>query len=188
MLVARGAHLARTMVAQGHPSLRMLLPEICTPAEAMRIADKHRPMNPMERLKLAQLLTKLVEFDVRGAVEEFQRKRAAFEPMEDATDAAYQELAKGLGQEWSELTWSDHLNRTWDRLGHAVCEIILSRRALLLQMPEDCRQQLVELARLGNSFARKCAEELGINVPEPYPDASARLKILFTLGGGKKVS
>jgi hypothetical protein len=127
-------------------------------------------------------------FDVRGAVEEFQRKRAAFEPLEDATDAAYQELAKGLGQDWSELTWSDHLNRTWDRLGHAVCEVILSRRPLLLQMPEDCRQQLVELTRLGNSFAQKCVEELGMNVPSSYPDAAARLRVLFTLGGGKKAS
>ena len=123
------------------------------------------------------------EFDVRGAVEEFQQKRTAFEPLEDATDAAYRELAKGLGQEWSEMTWSDHLNRTWDRLGHAICEIILSFRTLLHLMPEDCRLRMVELARLGNSFARKCAEELGMTVPLDYPDTSARLKVLFTLGG-----
>lgn len=123
------------------------------------------------------------EFNVRGAVDEFQHKRTVFEPLEDATDAAYQELARSLGQEWSELTWSDHLNRTWDRLGHAVCEIILSRRTLLQLMPEDCRLQLVELARLGNSFARKCAEELGMTIPIDYPDASARMKLLFTLAG-----
>jgi hypothetical protein len=55
-------------------------------------------------------------------------------------------------------------------------------------MPEDCRQQLVELTRLGNSFAQKCVEELGMNVPSSYPDAAARLRVLFTLGGGKKAS
>ncbi len=121
------------------------------------------------------------EFDVRAAVTEFQLKRGAFEPLEDATDAAYQDLAKSLGQEWSELTWSDHLNRTWDRLGHAVCEIILSHRKLLALMPEDCRLQMVELARLGNSFARKCTEELGMVVPPDYPDAAARLKAIFIL-------
>lgn len=122
------------------------------------------------------------EFDVRSAVEEFQQRRKAFEPLEDATDAAYQELAKGLGQEWSELTWSDHLNRTWDRLGHAVCEIILLHRTLLQLMPDDCRTQMVELARLGNSWARQCAEELGMTVPTDYPDAPTRMKVLFTLG------
>jgi hypothetical protein len=123
------------------------------------------------------------EFDVRGAVEEFQQKREAFEPLEDATDADYQTLAKGLGQEWSEMTWSDHLNRTWDRLGHAVCEIILSHRTLLAALPDDCRLQIVELARLGNSFARQCAEHFGMDVPADYPDARARLRAIFTLGG-----
>ena len=123
------------------------------------------------------------EFDVRGAIEEFQQKRAAFEPLEDATDAEYQELARSLGQEWSEQSWSDQLNRTWDRLGHAVCEIVLSRRVLLHLMPEDCRLQMVDLARLGNTFARQCAEELGVAVPTVYPDASTRMKDIFTLGG-----
>ena len=121
-------------------------------------------------------------FDVRGAVDEFQTKRAAFEPLEDATDAAYQELIKSLDQEWREMTWSDHLNRTWDRLGHGVCEIILSYRAQLKMLPEDCRQQLVELSRLGNSFAQKCIEELGIDVPPVYPDAHDRLRAIFSLG------
>ncbi len=101
--------------------------------------------------------------------------------MENATDPAFQELIKGLGQEWSELTWYHNLNRTWDRLGHAICEIILSFRDLLKAMPEDCRQQLIELARLGNPFARQCVEQLGLNPPDVYPDAAQRLKAIFTL-------
>lgn len=121
------------------------------------------------------------EFDVRSAVDEFQAKRLVFEPLEDATDATYRKLVKSLGQEWSELTWADHLNRTWDRLGCAVCEVVLSYRPLLAQMPEDCRLRIVELARLGNSYARKCAEQLDIMVEDDYPDAAVRLKALFTL-------
>jgi len=121
------------------------------------------------------------KFDVQSANEEFQTRRRAFEPLEDATDAAYRELAAGLGQEWSELTWSDHLNRTWDRLGHAVCEIILSHRVLMNRLPDDCRDQLLELSRLGNSFARQCLEALGMDVPADYPDAQARLRALFRL-------
>jgi hypothetical protein len=122
-------------------------------------------------------------FDVRGAVEEFQQRHTTFERLEGATDAAYRELVKSLGQEWSEMTWIDHLNRTWDRLGHAACEIIFLHRTLLQFMPDDCRLQMVELARLGNSWARKCAEELGMTVPIEYPDASARMKVLFALSG-----
>ena len=59
-LMAENEAISRYVQEQGDPSLRMLLPEICSPAEAMRIADRQRPMNPIEQMQLAQLLTKLV--------------------------------------------------------------------------------------------------------------------------------
>jgi hypothetical protein len=121
------------------------------------------------------------KFDVKGAVAEFHEKRKVYEPLEEATDATYTQLINSLGQEWSELTWTDHLNKTWDRLGHGVCEIIYSRRNLLQIMPADCRTLLIELSCLGNEWAKKCLIELNIHVPDTYPDAALRLKRIFTL-------
>jgi hypothetical protein len=59
-LMAENKAISRYVVEKSDPELSMFLPEILNPREAMLIADKHRPMNPMERLKLAQMLTKLV--------------------------------------------------------------------------------------------------------------------------------
>jgi hypothetical protein len=58
-LMAENEAISQYVLQKNDPELRMLLPEICSPAEAMRIADNLRPMTPPERLQLARLLLKL---------------------------------------------------------------------------------------------------------------------------------
>jgi hypothetical protein len=182
------SHVARKDIAAGVEMQRYLQPEekiaYLGPSPARTL------IQAVESIALAELGAFFTrhwnkggnrKFDVRSATEEFQTKRRAFEPLEDATDADYRKLAADLGQEWSELTWSHELNRSWDRLGHAVCEIVLAHRGLLNGLPDDCRSQLIELSRLGNSFARQCLEALGMDVPADYSDAQDRLRAMFRL-------
>ena len=55
-LMAENEAISRYVMEKNDPELRMLLPEICSPVEAMRIADDLRPMSRPERLQLATLL------------------------------------------------------------------------------------------------------------------------------------
>jgi len=102
------------------------------------------------------------EFDVRGALEEYTNRRTQLETLESATDAEYRELTASLGDEWREITGTDGLNRHWDRLGNGVCDVLVLHPDLLPFFPADLKERLVYLAQLGNSFARKCGEILGL--------------------------
>src|ERR1017187_8421682 len=55
-LMAENEAISRYVMEKNDPELRMLLPEICSPVEAMRIADDLRPMSRPERLQLATML------------------------------------------------------------------------------------------------------------------------------------
>jgi hypothetical protein len=122
------------------------------------------------------------EFDVRGAVEEFEDRRKKFETLEIATDAEYRALVNGLGSEWKEMTGTDSFNRLWDRLGHSACDVLLLNRDLLPRFPDDLQDRLIYLARLKNPFARRCVEALGSAVPtDDLPDAEIRLRDLFDM-------
>jgi hypothetical protein len=55
-LMAENEAISRYVLEKNDPELRMLLPEICSPTEAMRIADNLRPMSEPERLQLATML------------------------------------------------------------------------------------------------------------------------------------
>jgi hypothetical protein len=59
-LMAENEAISKYVTSQGDPNLRSLLPEICSPVEALRIADQMRPMTPPEKLQLATLLLKLM--------------------------------------------------------------------------------------------------------------------------------
>jgi hypothetical protein len=120
------------------------------------------------------------EFDVRAALEEYTERRIRFEALEAATDAEYRQLTGGLGDEWREITGTDSLNRHWDRLGNGVCDVLVLHPDLLPLFPTDLKERLVYLAQLGNSFARKCAEILGLAVPpSDLPDMQERLNRIF---------
>jgi hypothetical protein len=54
--MAENEAISRYVLEKNDPELRMLLPEICSPSEAMRIADNLRPMSEPERLQLATML------------------------------------------------------------------------------------------------------------------------------------
>ena len=58
-LMAENEAISRYVLEKDDPELRMLLPEICSPTEAMRIADNLRPMSEPERLQLSRMLQKL---------------------------------------------------------------------------------------------------------------------------------
>jgi hypothetical protein len=120
------------------------------------------------------------EFDVRGAVEEYERRRRPFEAYEDATRKEYDILLAGLSGEWKELSGADSINRVWDRLGHGACDVLLHFPSLLPNFPDRLRERLAHLAQLGNGFARRCAESLGTVVPDgDFPHLVPRLEALF---------
>jgi len=120
------------------------------------------------------------EFDITGALAEYESLRTKVEPFELSSDEAYVSLKKNIGQDWSELTGADIANRNWDRLGQGVCDVLLLNKNLLPHLSDIAQQRIGELARLGNSFARKCVISLGLNIPEGnFPDMEAKLKIVF---------
>jgi len=67
-LMAENEAISRYVLEKNDPQLRMLLPEICSPAEAIRIADNLRPMTPPERLQLSRMLQDQQHLDAAKAV------------------------------------------------------------------------------------------------------------------------
>ena len=59
-LMAENEAISQYVMQQNDPELRSLLPEICSPVEALRIANQMRPMSQPEKLQLAKLLSKLM--------------------------------------------------------------------------------------------------------------------------------
>jgi len=123
------------------------------------------------------------EFDLHGALTEFRQRQSAYEPFEAATDQQYSELKTSLGDDWSELTGIDSVNRSWDRFGAGVCDVLYTNRDLLPCLSSKAQERFTILSRLGNTSAFNCAESLGLLASkELYPNHTERLEIIFDPG------
>ncbi|RDJ22002.1 hypothetical protein DWF00_27160 [Bosea caraganae] len=113
------------------------------------------------------------------ALAEYQGLERAAMSLETKTEGAYVELKKSLGGGWSELTFIDSQNRSFDRLGHGVCDVISSYPALLSALSERTWARIEFLARLGNPFAKTCLQKIGRAEPTPHPDVASELITIF---------
>jgi hypothetical protein len=118
-------------------------------------------------------------FDFHAALAEYRKLECEVTSLEASTEDTYVELKKSLGGQWSELTFIDGQNRSFDRLGHGVCEVISFYPALLHSLSERTWVRIELLATLGNSFAKACLQQVGRPVPAPHPNADAELKAIF---------
>jgi hypothetical protein len=118
-------------------------------------------------------------FRLPEAIAEYKELERTTTALEEATDDAYTVMKKSLGPDWSELTSIDSQNRSFDRLGHAVCEIIGGRPALFSALSERTWDRIHFLASLSNLFAIRCLETAGRQAPAPDPLADEKLKAIF---------
>ncbi len=118
-------------------------------------------------------------FRLPEAVAEYKELERTTTALEAATDDAYTAMKKSLGPDWSELTFIDSQNRSFDRLGHAVCEIIGGRPALFSALSERTWDRIHFLANLSNPFAIRCLETAGRQAPALDPLAGEKLKAIF---------
>jgi hypothetical protein len=58
-LLAQNEAISRFVRQHCDSELRFLLPEVTSVHEALRMADQHRPMNPIERMQVASMLSAL---------------------------------------------------------------------------------------------------------------------------------
>jgi hypothetical protein len=63
-------------------------------------------------------------FDLPAALAKHRALERVVVSLETATEEAYFNLKNSLGVQWSELTFIDSQNRSFDRLGHGVCQVI----------------------------------------------------------------
>lgn len=113
------------------------------------------------------------------ALAEYRGLERAAMSLETKTEDAYVKLKKSLGDGWSELTFIDSQNRSFDRLGHGVCDVLSSYPALLSALSERTWARIEFLARLGNSFAKTCLQKAGRAEPDPHPDVELELRTIF---------
>ena len=118
-------------------------------------------------------------FDFVAALDEYRALERVVVSHEAATDDAYLKLKNSLGPMWSELTFIDGQNRSFDRLGHCVCEAIGFFPSLLPALSERSWTRIEFLASLGNSFARTLLQQTGRPVPAPHANAASELKRIF---------
>ena len=118
-------------------------------------------------------------FDLPAALAEYRRLEAIAVSLETAPDDTYLKLKSSLGDQWSELTFIDSQNRSFDRLGCGVCEVISFYPALLPALSERTWARIEFLAALGNPFAKSCLQQAGRPEPPPHPDAAAELTKIF---------
>ena len=111
---------------------------------------------------------------------ELERTTAA---LEAATDDAYAAMKASLGSEWSELTFIDSQNRSFDRLGHGVCEIVGARPALFPALSERTWDRIHTLASWSNPFAARCLEAAGRDLPATDPSMADKLAAIFDPAG-----
>lgn len=82
-------------------------------------------------------------------------------------------------RQWSGLTFIESQNRSFDRLGHGVCEVISFYPALLPALSERTWARIEFRAALGNPFAKTCLQQAAVAGAAPHPDAAAELKKIF---------
>ncbi len=114
-------------------------------------------------------------FRLAAALAEYQALERIVVSLETATEDAYASLKNSLGHEWSELTFIDSQNRSFDRLGHGICEVISFYPALLPALSERTWGRIEFLAALGNSFATTCLRRTVRPEPPPHPGVAAEL-------------
>lgn len=118
-------------------------------------------------------------FRLPEAMAEYKELERTTTALEAATDDAYIAMKKSLGSDWSELTFIDSQNRSFDRLGHAVCEIVGARPALFPALSDRTWDRIRMLASLNNPFAVRCLEAAGRVVPAIDPLSADKLKVIF---------
>ncbi|MGB8901702.1 MAG: hypothetical protein WCC90_21765, partial [Methylocella sp.] len=111
-------------------------------------------------------------FDLPAALAEYRALERAVVSLETATEEAYFKLKNSLGDQWSELTFIDSQNRSFDRLGCGVCEVISFYPALLPALSERTWARVEFLAALGNPFAKTCLQQAARPEPSPHPEAA----------------
>lgn len=178
---------ARAAIAQGVAFERYLRPEeeiaflgpsparsLVAAFEAIRLAElglfvaRHKDPEQSRRFALVQ------------AHDEFVERSGRFAALERETDENYDELLRSLGTDWSELTFADQTNRTFDRLGAGVCNVLLINADLLSSLSQRSLSALRGHAARGTNFAAACLARLGEAAPALLP-ASERVSALSAL-------
>jgi hypothetical protein len=118
-------------------------------------------------------------FNLKLALIEYQTLERIVLSLETATDEQYRTLKTSLGDQWSELTFIDAQNRSFDRLGHAVCEIISIYPTLMPALSERTWRRVEFLATLGNPFAKTCLQLANRPEPPPNSNATGELRKIF---------
>ena len=118
-------------------------------------------------------------FNFVTALDEYRALEQVVIALEVATEDAYINLKGSLGTKWSEITFIDNQNRSFDRLGHGVCEVIGFFPMLLPAVSERSWTRIEFLATLGNSFAQTLLQQTGRPVPAPHKNAASELKKIF---------
>jgi hypothetical protein len=118
-------------------------------------------------------------FRFAAALAEYRALERVVVSLETATEDAYAKMKNSLGDKWGELTFIDSQNRSFDRLGHGICEVISFYPALLPALSERTWARIEFLTSLGNTFAKTCLQRADRPEPPPHPDAAAELKKIF---------
>jgi hypothetical protein len=118
-------------------------------------------------------------FGLIAAQAEYRELERAVVSLESATEETYLKLKKSLGNAWSELTFADSQNRSFDRLGHGVCEVISFYPSLMPALSDRAWARVGFLASLGNHYAKVCLQGAGRPEPPPHAYVEAELKKIF---------
>jgi hypothetical protein len=118
-------------------------------------------------------------FEFPAALADYRALERVVVSFETATDDAYAKLKNLLGHRWGELTSIDSQNRSFDRLGHGICDVLSFYPALLTALSERTWARIEFLASIGNTFAATCLQRTNRPEPPPHPDAVAELKKIF---------
>lgn len=118
-------------------------------------------------------------FDSVAALDEYRALEKTVVSLETATETAYLKLTQSLGTGWSELTFIDSQNRSFDRLGQGICEVIGFFPSLLPAVSQRAWTRIGFLAALGNAFAKALLQRTNRPEPPAHPNAASELRRIF---------